>query len=118
MATCDLCFDGRHLRCGARGECTCTVCSSRHPRTDQYLRPKPKPTARAKPKRQARGEAERAHVRKTTRASQPTGPPPKRGRKPISQEEGDRICEAVLQLLQSIHQGPARDPESQETSCA
>jgi len=27
MATCDRCFDGRHVRCMGRGDCTCNVCS-------------------------------------------------------------------------------------------
>lgn len=27
MATCPLCWDGRHLRCGGRHDCSCGVCS-------------------------------------------------------------------------------------------
>ena len=43
MVTCDLCWDGRHARCGGRNNCLCGVCSGKdrpkhHVRQEQQAR--------------------------------------------------------------------------------
>lgn len=45
MTTCDLCWEGRHARCGGRNGCTCGVCSGsdrpkHHVRQEQRSKPK------------------------------------------------------------------------------
>lgn len=86
------------MRCGGRGSCTCNVCTD--PRYQAREKPKAK-LPKPKPRRQERGEAERTHVRKTTKTKPKAGPPRKRGPRPLTQEEGDEICLQVLQLMKS-----------------
>lgn len=57
MASCDLCWEGRHIRCGGRRDCTCGICAGtdrpKHQRTQtQPVKPKlaiPNPYKGAKP---------------------------------------------------------------------
>ena len=47
MVTCDLCWEGRHTRCGGRNDCLCGVCSGKdrpkhHVRQEQQAAGKPK----------------------------------------------------------------------------
>ena len=71
MSTCDLCFEGRHLRCNGRNGCGCNVCSpSVRPATGLTPKPKKQAPPRLKPKQD-----------KTTKATTTTavgGPPNQR----------------------------------------